>query len=486
MTNTIADIKEWTDVKSIVGKDSVSFKEVVFDSRKANEDTLFVAVKGVYVDGHDYIHKAITSGCVAVVCECVPEEKFDNISFVVVEDSALALGEIASGVFDHPSRKLKLVGVTGTNGKTTIATLLYELFKGMEYEAGLFSTVANFIGDEKVDATHTTPDPVMLNQLMKQMVDEGCEYCFMEVSSHAIHQKRIAGLKYAGGIFTNLTHDHLDYHKTFDAYRDAKKEFFDNLNKDSFALVNSDDKNGSVMIQNCKALKKTYAVRSMADFKVKILESMFEGMQLLIDDRELWTPFIGKFNALNLLAVYGAAILLEQPVDEVLVALSKLHSVEGRFQPIRSEGGVVAVVDYAHTPDALKNVLETINQIRQPVQELITVVGAGGDRDKTKRPEMAMAAVQASNRVILTSDNPRSEEPQQIIDDMMEGVDFKNRIKVVSIVDRKEAIKTAIMLAKRGDIILVAGKGHEDYQEIKGVKYHFDDREVIKDIFDMQ
>ncbi len=486
MTNRLSDIREWTSVKSIDGNQSKGFSDVVFDSRKAVEDTLFVAVKGVHVDGHDYIHQAIAAGCSSIVCEKIPENKFENVSFVVVEDSALALGEIASGLFGHPSSEMSLVGVTGTNGKTTIATLLYELFREMGFEAGLFSTVANFIGNKKVPATHTTPDPVMLNRLMRQMVDAGCQYCFMEVSSHAIHQKRIAGLKYVGGIFTNLTHDHLDYHKTFEAYRDAKKEFFDNLNKDAFALVNADDKNGSVMIQNCKALKKTYSLRSMADFKAKIMESMFEGMQLLLNDKELWTPFIGRFNALNLLAVYGSAVLLEQPVDDVLVALSKLHSVEGRFQPIRSEDGVVAVVDYAHTPDALVNVLETINQIRQPGQSLITVVGAGGDRDKTKRPEMAEAAVAASNKVIFTSDNPRSEDPQDIIDDMMEGVDFKSRIKVVSIADRKEAIKTAILLSKRGDIILVAGKGHEDYQEIKGVKHHFDDREVIREVFDLR
>ncbi len=487
MTNNIvSDIREWTSVKSIEGNEMTGFSDVVFDSRKAVEDTLFVAVQGVHVDGHDYIHQAISSGCLAIVCEKLPEGEFKNVSFVVVEDSALALGEIASGLFGHPSSQMHLVGVTGTNGKTTIATLLYELFRELGFEAGLFSTVANFIGNEKIAATHTTPDPVMLNSLMRKMVDAGCQYCFMEVSSHAIHQKRIAGLEYAGGIFTNLTHDHLDYHKTFEAYRDAKKEFFDNLNKDAFALVNADDKNGSVMIQNCKALKKTYSLRSMADFKAKIMESMFEGMQLLLDDKELWTPFIGRFNALNLLAVYGAAVLLGHPVDDVLVALSKLNSVEGRFQPIRSEDGVVAVVDYAHTPDALENVLETINQIRQPGQSLITVVGAGGDRDKTKRPEMAEAAVAASNKVIFTSDNPRSEDPQEIINDMMEGVDFKNRIKVVSIVDRKEAIKTAIMLSKKGDIILVAGKGHEDYQEIKGVKHHLDDREVIREVFDLR
>ena len=482
---SVAKICEWTNVKEVVGNKEASFSEITFDSRKANEETLFVAVRGVNVDGHSFISKAIVAGCNVVVCEKLPEESYDNIVFVVVEDSAQALGEIASGFYGNPSEELDLVGVTGTNGKTTIATLLYELFRDMGFESGLFSTVANFIGDQKLSATHTTPDPVALNKIMKQMVDEGCRYCFMEVSSHAIDQKRIAGLKYKGGIFTNLTHDHLDYHKTFDSYLKAKKAFFDSLSKEAFALVNIDDKNGMVMVQNCKADIKTYSIRTMADYKAKVIESMFEGMQLLINNDEMWTPFIGKFNAQNLLAVYGAAISLGRNKDEVLLSLSRLHSVDGRFQTIHSQSGITAVVDYAHTPDALKNVIETINQIRNPGQELITVVGAGGDRDKTKRPDMAKVAIEGSSRVILTSDNPRSEKPQSIIDDMMEGVDFKSRIKVVSIVDRKEAIKTAIMLSKRGDIILVAGKGHEDYQEIEGVKHHFDDREVINEFFNM-
>ncbi len=481
----VDQIQEWTKVKEIKGNTNVTFNEITFDSRNATENTLFVAVKGVHVDGHDYISKAIVNGCNAIVCEHLPNETYENTPFIVVEDSAQALGEIASGFYGNPSEELELVGVTGTNGKTTIATLLYELFRGMGFESGLFSTVANFIGDEKLPSTHTTPDPVALNKIMRQMVDAGCRYCFMEVSSHAIDQKRIAGLKYKGGIFTNLTHDHLDYHKTFDAYIKAKKKFFDDLSKEAFAIVNVDDKNGMVMLQNCKAKKNTYSIRSMADYKAKIIESMFEGMQLLINNSEVWTPFIGRFNAQNLLAVYGAAIELGRPNDEVLIALSRLQSVDGRFQTIRSASGITAVVDYAHTPDALKNVIETINQIRQPGQELITVVGAGGDRDKTKRPEMAKVSVLGSTRVILTSDNPRSESPQAIIDDMMEGVDFKSRIKVVSITDRKEAIKTAVMLCKRGDIILVAGKGHEDYQEINGVKHHFDDREVINEIFEM-
>ncbi len=481
----VGHIQEWTKVDEVKGNTKVVFNEIVFDSRKAIEGTLFVAVKGVHVDGHDYISKAIVNGCSAIVCEHLPEDTYENTPFIVVEDSAKALGEIASGFYGNPSSELELVGVTGTNGKTTIATLLYELYRGMGFESGLFSTVANFIGAEKLPSTHTTPDPIALNKIMRQMVDAGCRYCFMEVSSHAIDQQRIAGLRFKGGIFTNITHDHLDYHKTFDAYIKAKKQFFDHLSKEAFALVNTDDKNGLVMVQNCKADTKTYSIRSMADFKAKIIESMFEGMQLMINNSEVWTPFIGRFNAQNLLAVYGAAISLGQQHDEVLLSLSRLHSVDGRFQTLRSANGITAVVDYAHTPDALKNVIETINQIRQPGQELITVVGAGGDRDKTKRPEMAKVSVLGSTRVILTSDNPRSENPQTIIDDMMEGVEFKSRIKVVSITDRKEAIKTAVMLCKRGDIILVAGKGHEDYQEINGVKHHFDDREVIKEIFEM-
>ena len=482
----VIQIQEWTKVNKVVGKVELGFSEITFDSRNATEQSLFVAVRGVHVDGHSFISKAIATGCLAIVCEELPTQTYQNVTFILVEDSALALGQIASGFYGNPSEQLQLVGVTGTNGKTTIATLLYQLFRDMGFESGLFSTVANFIGSQKLASTHTTPDPIALNKIMRQMVDAGCEYCFMEVSSHAIHQKRIAGLHFKGGIFTNLTHDHLDYHVTFDAYIKAKKLFFDQLPKESFAIVNIDDKNGMVMVQNCKASVKTYSIRAMADFKAKIVESMFEGMQLLINGHEVWTPFIGKFNAQNLLAVFGAAISLQKPQDEVLLSISRLTSVEGRFQAIRSQSGITAVVDYAHTPDALQNVIETINQIRMPGQELLTVVGAGGDRDKTKRPEMAKVAVLGSSRVILTSDNPRSEQPQAIVDDMMEGVDFKNRIKVLCIVDRKEAIKTACMLAKRGDIILVAGKGHEDYQEINGVKHHFDDREVIKEIFDVQ
>jgi UDP-N-acetylmuramoyl-L-alanyl-D-glutamate--2,6-diaminopimelate ligase len=481
----VSQIKKWTKVNEIVGDGERSFKDIAFDSRKVKETTLFVAVKGVSVDGHNFISQSIEKGCRAIICEILPEKIVDEVTYLLVDDSNKALGEVASAFYNYPSKQLELVGVTGTNGKTTIATLLYELFRDMGFESGLFSTVANFIGDEKLPSTHTTPDPLSLNKIMRQMVDAGCRYCFMEVSSHAVDQKRIAGLIFKGGVFTNLTHDHLDYHITFDAYLKAKKAFFDHLNKDAFAIVNIDDKNGMVMVQNCKADIKTYSIRSMSDYRARIIESMFEGMQLLINNDEVWTPFIGKFNAHNLLAVYGVALSLGRSKDEVLLALSKLHTVSGRFQTIRSVAGITAVVDYAHTPDALRSVIETINEIRQPGQGLITVVGAGGDRDKTKRPEMAKVAVAGSNRVVFTSDNPRSEEPQSIIDDMMEGVDFKSRIKVVSIVDRKEAIKTAIMLCKRDDIILVAGKGHEDYQEIKGEKHHFNDSEVIKEVFEL-
>ena len=390
---------------------------------------------------------------------------------------------MATVFYDNPSEKLKLVGITGTNGKTTIATLLYEMSRLLGNKAGLFSTVTNFIDGKEIKATHTTPDAVTLNRLMKEMVDEGCSYCFMEVSSHAIHQKRISGLSFSGGIFTNITHDHLDYHKTFKAYITAKKAFFDGLQKSAFALVNMDDKNGSVMVQNTKASVYTYSVRDMADYKGRIIESMFEGMQLNIDGQEVWTTFVGFFNAQNLMAVYGAACVFGYEKRDVLVALSKLQPVDGRFETIRSDDGKTAVVDYAHTPDALKNVIDTINQIRSFDQQLITVVGAGGNRDKTKRPLMAAEAIKGSSKVILTSDNPRSEDPERIIKDMMEGVTFKERIKVISITNRLEAIKTACMVARAGDIILIAGKGHETYQEVMGERSHFDDREIIREIF---
>lgn len=467
----------------IVGQTDIPIAGVAFDSRKVKSGFLFVAVPGTHVDGHQFIASAIANGAVAVVCEQLPENPMADIVWIRTGNPALVLGEIASRFYGEPSLQLKVVGVTGTNGKTTIATLLYHLFRKLGYKTGLLSTICNYVDEKKEQSTHTTPDPVQIHELMAQMVAAGCRYCFMEVSSHAIHQQRIAGIKFDGGIFTNLTHDHLDYHKTFIAYRDAKKMFFDGLDKKAFALTNVDDKNGLVMLQNTVAQKLTYSMRSLADFRVKVLESHFDGMLLSIDGTEVWSHFIGNFNAMNLLAVYGAAISLGAEKDEVLQQMSLLKPVDGRFEIIRSPLGVFAVVDYAHTPDALKNVLSSINEIRTRNETLFTVVGAGGDRDKTKRPEMAHEAVLASDRVVLTADNPRSEEPEDIINDMLAGVEAHERQKVLAITNRKEAIRTAAMMARPGDIILVAGKGHETYQEIKGVKHHFDDREVIREIF---
>ncbi|NPA37717.1 MAG: UDP-N-acetylmuramoyl-L-alanyl-D-glutamate--2,6-diaminopimelate ligase [Chlorobi bacterium] len=483
MLKKLSEILAELNVVSRKGAVDPDISSVEFDSRKAGKDSVFVAVKGTRTDGHKFIPSVFEAGCRAVVCEDMPEDIPDDAVCVSVPDSAEALGLLASAFYDHPSRDLKLVGVTGTNGKTTVATLLYEITGLLGEKAGLFSTVQNYIGEKEIPATHTTPDAVSLNRIMRHMADEGCTYCFMEVSSHSVHQKRIAGLEFAGGIFTNITHDHLDYHKTFKAYIEAKKGFFDSLGETAFALVNADDKNGSVMVQNTKAAVYTYSVKGMADFKGKIIENMFEGMQLSIDGKEVWTPFVGFFNAQNLLAVYGAAVLLGFEKENVLVELSRLKPVAGRFETIRSNDGITAVVDYAHTPDALKNVIETINEIRSFDNQLITVVGAGGDRDKAKRPVMAAEAVKGSTKVILTSDNPRSEEPEQIIRDMMEGISFKERIKVLSITSREEAIRTACMVANPGDIILIAGKGHETYQEIKGVRTHFDDREIVREIF---
>jgi UDP-N-acetylmuramoyl-L-alanyl-D-glutamate--2,6-diaminopimelate ligase len=457
---------------------------IAFDSRQAGPGVVFLAAKGTKTDGHAFIEAAIKAGSPVIVCEEMPESSHSEVIYIQVPDSAEALGALAAVFYEYPARELKIVGVTGTNGKTTIATLLYKLALEMGYKAGLCSTVANYINNLKIETSHTTPDALTLQKLMRAMVDDGCAYCFMEVSSHAVDQKRIAGLNFTGAIFTNLTHDHLDYHKTFDAYLKAKKAFFDGLDKDAFSLTNLDDKNGLVMIQNCKGHNHSYSLREMADFRVRIIETLFEGMHLEVNNREMWTPFLGRFNASNLAAVYGAAILLGWDEEEALLKLSTLSSVDGRFETIRSSNGIAAVVDYAHTPDALKNVLEAINQIRKPGNELITVVGAGGDRDPFKRPIMAAEAVKGSTRVILTSDNPRSEEPETIIAQMMEGVQFKDRIKVLAITNRREAIRTACSLAKRGDIILVAGKGHETYQDVKGVKHHFDDREIIREFFD--
>ena len=472
------------NVLNTVGDTGVEITGVNIDSRRIEAGHLFVAIPGTQTDGHKYIPKAIELGAAAILCEQMPEEQVDGVTYIVVESTESVVGTVATHFFGDPSRKLKLVGVTGTNGKTTIATLLYNMFRKFGHKCGLLSTVCNYIEDEAIPADHTTPDPIELNRLLAQMVEAGCDYAFMECSSHAIAQKRIGGLKFAGGLFTNLTRDHLDYHKTVENYRDAKKAFFDGLDKDAFAVTNADDKNGLFMVQNTKAQVKTYSIRSMADFKAKIIECHFEGMYLDINGKEVGVQFIGKFNVSNLLAVYGAAIMLGKKPEDILVILSTLKSVSGRLEPIRSPEGYTAVVDYAHTPDALENVLNTINEVLNGKGKVITVCGVGGNRDKGKRPIMAQTAVKLSDKVIITSDNPRFEEPQDIINDMLAGLDNKQMKKVVSIVDRKEAIRTACMMADKGDVILIAGKGHEDYQEIKGVKHHFDDREIVREIFD--
>ncbi len=470
----------------IDGNSSVEITGVDIDSRKVKPGHLFVAIKGTQTDGHAYIAKAVELGAAAILCEKKPDDAPENVTFVTVSSTEDAVGKVATLFYGDPSRKLKLVGVTGTNGKTTIATLLYNMFRKLGYKCGLLSTVCNYIEDEAIPADHTTPDPIELNALLARMVEAGCDYAFMECSSHAIDQKRIGGLRFVGGIFTNLTRDHLDYHKTFENYRNAKKAFFDGLPKEAFAITNADDKNGMVMVQNTKATVKTYSTRSMADFKAKIIECHFEGMYLEIDGREVGVQFIGKFNVSNLLAVYGAAVMLGQKPEDILLVMSTLHSVSGRLEPLRSPSGYTAIVDYAHTPDALENVLNAIHEVLDGKGKVITVCGAGGNRDKGKRPLMAQEAVKQSDRVIITSDNPRFEEPQDIINDMLAGLNAQQMRKVVSIADRKEAIRTACMMAQKGDVILVAGKGHEDYQEIKGVKHHFDDKEVIRSIFEAQ
>ena len=471
------------EVLNTFGNTEVEITGVNIDSRRIEAGHLFVAIPGTQTDGHKFIPKAIELGAAAILCEKMPEEQVDGVTYVVVESTESVVGIVATHFFGDPSRKLKLVGVTGTNGKTTIATLLYNMFRKFGHKCGLLSTVCNYIEGEPIPADHTTPDPIELNHLLAQMVDAGCEYAFMECSSHAIAQKRIGGLKFAGALFTNLTRDHLDYHKTVENYRDAKKAFFDGLDKDAFAITNADDKNGQYMVQNTKAEVKTYSIRSMADFKAKIIECHFDGMYLDINGKEVGVQFIGKFNVSNLLAVYGAAVMLGKKPEDILVILSTLKSVSGRLEPIRSPEGYTAVVDYAHTPYALENVLNTINEVLNGKGKVITVCGAGGNRDKGKRPIMAQTAAKLSDKVIITSDNPRFEEPQDIINDMLAGLDNKQMRKVVSIVDRKEAIRTACMMAEKGDVILIAGKGHEDYQEIKGVKHHFDDREVVREIF---
>ena len=468
---------------TIEGNTDVEITGVNIDSRKIKDGHLFVAMKGTQVDGHKFIGKAIESGAKAILCEDMPQEKNDGVCYIQVASTEDAVGKVATLFFGDPSKHLKLVGVTGTNGKTTIATLLYNMFRKFGYKVGLLSTVCNYIDDREVPADHTTPDPIELNELLSEMVKAGCKYAFMECSSHAIHQKRIGGLKFAGGIFTNLTRDHLDYHKTFENYRNAKKAFFDGLPKTAFAITNADDRNGMVMVQNTKATIKTYSTRQMADFRARIIEMHFAGMYLDIDGHEVGVQFIGKFNVSNLLAVYAAAWMLGMQPEDILVAMSTLHSVSGRLEPIQSPDGFTAIVDYAHTPDALENVLNAIHEVLNGKGKVITVCGAGGNRDKGKRPLMAQEAVRQSDRVIITSDNPRFEEPQDIINDMIAGLNKEQMKKVITIVDRKEAIKTACMMAQKGDVILVAGKGHENYQEIKGVKHHFDDKEVLHEIF---
>lgn len=470
-------------VIAIVGSEDVEITDVNIDSRRIKDGHLFIAMKGTQVDGHKFVPKAIELGAKAVMCEDMPEEKAEGVTYVQVESTEDVVGKVATTFHGNPSTKLKLVGVTGTNGKTTIATLLYNMFTKMGHKCGLLSTVCNYIIDEAIPADHTTPDPIELNRLLDRMVQAGCEYAFMECSSHAIAQKRIGGLTFAGGIFTNLTRDHLDYHKTFENYRNAKKAFFDSLPKTAFAITNADDKNGMVMVQNTKATVKTYSIRTVADFKARIIECHFEGMYLEMDGHEVGVQFIGKFNVSNLLAVYAAAVMLGKSPEDVLVVMSTLHSVSGRLEPIHSPEGYTAVVDYAHTPDALENVLNAIHEVLDGKGHVITVCGAGGNRDKGKRPLMAQEAVKQSDKVIITSDNPRFEEPQDIINDMLAGLNAQQMKKVISIVDRREAIRTACMMAQKGDVILIAGKGHENYQEIKGVKHHFDDHEVVKECF---
>lgn len=466
----------------VIGNQEVEITEVNIDSRQVRDGHLFMAMRGTQTDGHAYIASAIEKGAAAVLCENLPGQLNDGVTYIQVKESEEAIGKLATTFYGNPTQKMKLVGVTGTNGKTTIATLLYNTFRHLGYKVGLVSTVCNYIDDEAVPTEHTTPDAITLNRLLGRMADSGCKYAFMEVSSHAIDQKRISGLKFAGGIFTNLTRDHLDYHKTVDNYLRAKKKFFDDMPKDAFCLTNLDDKNGMVMTQNTHAKVYTYSLRSLSDFKGKLLESHFEGMMLEFNNRELSVQFIGKFNASNLLAVYGVAVLLGRQDEEVLVALSTLKPVSGRFETVRSPEGYTAIVDYAHTPDALVNVLTAIHGVAEGKGQIITVCGAGGNRDKGKRPLMAKEAAKWSDRVIITSDNPRFEDPQDIINDMLAGLDRDDMRKTISMVDRREAIKTACMLARPGDVILVAGKGHENYQDVKGVKHHFDDKEVLNEI----
>ena len=481
----LKDILYKVSVNAVYGDTNVKVAQVDFDSRKVVKDSLFVAQKGTSVDGHLYIDKAISLGATTIICEELPIRLEANITFIQVEDSCKTLAIIASNFYDNPSSKLKLIGVTGTNGKTTVASLLYQLLKKSGYKTGLLSTVQILVDTTVFNATHTTPDSVTINYYLHQMVLLGVDYCFMEVSSHGIHQKRTEGLEFAGGIFTNLSHDHLDYHVSFASYRDVKKSFFDSLPKTAFALTNLDDKNGNIMLQNTKARKRTYALKTLADYKAKIIEKSFSGTLISINDTEFWTKLIGNFNAYNLAAIIGVAYELGLEKLEILTIISQLESVSGRFEHLVSDNGVIAIVDYAHTPDALKNVLETINNIRTNNEKLITVIGCGGDRDKTKRPKMAHIASQLSTQAIFTSDNPRTENPDTILEEMEEGVSAENLKKIITISDRGQAIKTACKFSETGDILLIAGKGHENYQEISGERFHFDDLVEVKKYFNL-
>lgn len=480
----LRDILYKVTLISVAGDTGKEISNICLDSRQVKQGSIFVAIKGTAADGHDYIEQAIERGASAIMCERLNAFIDPEVTYIVTDNSAKALGYMADNFYGKPSSKMKMVAVTGTNGKTTTATLLHKLFRSLGYNAGLLSTVTNKINDMELPATHTTPDAIALNELLVKMVDEGCTHCFMEASSHAIVQHRITGLELDGAIFTNITHDHLDYHGTFDEYIKAKKKLFDNLPEEAFALTNLDEKRGMVMLQNTKAQKKTYSLRGMSDFRGKIISNTIQGLELEIDNRHVWFKLIGDFNAYNLLAVYGAAILLGEDRDEVLTKLSSLHPAPGRFEQVQTKSGITAIVDYAHTPDALENVLSTIHNFRTGNEQVITVIGCGGNRDKTKRPLMAEIACKMSDIVILTSDNPRNEEPEAIINDMQGGVSPSNYKKAMVVVDRKEAIAKACKMAKEKDIILVAGKGHETYQEIKGVKYPFDDRIILKDMLD--
>ena len=482
--SVLKDILYKVAIEAVKGSTEITINKMDFDSRKIESNDVFIAIRGTISDGHDYIEKAIQLGAVAIVCETFPEIIANGVTYIQVKDTNSALAIMAANYFGNPSQNLKLVGITGTNGKTTIASLLYQLFKKAGYKVGLLSTVKILVDDVEYKATHTTPDSITINQYLKEMIDAGVEYCFMEVSSHGIHQKRTEALHFAGGIFTNLSHDHLDYHPTFAEYRDVKKSFFDNLPKTAFALSNIDDKNGQVMLQNTVAKKCTYALKSYADYKTQILESQLSGLLLKINGHEVWVKLIGTFNAYNLLAIYGTAVELGLESLEVLRLMSELESVSGRFQYIVSTTNITAIVDYAHTPDALENVLKTINDIRTKNEQLITVVGCGGNRDKSKRPIMGGIAAELSDKAILTSDNPRNEEPETIIDEMEQGVAPQNYKRILSITDRKQAIKTACQLAQPNDIILIAGKGHETYQEIKGIRHDFDDMKIVKELLD--